>query len=183
MPSLAAYILDMNEDGTTFPINLAGMGIGDGLTDPAVQDLAKPKAAFNFGLINRPQLKEALTYARLAANLTYEGDYIGALNARGQLEGVIKQASGINMYDVRTFTSYASIHATIDKWANDPANIAMLNLSPGSKFDTPDEVYYALEDDIMKSSVDKVREVVVVVVVVVIVVLLTAPASFPDDAG
>ena len=47
-----------------------------------------------------------------------QGDYLGALDERNTMEEIVSNASGINLYDVRTFTSYGKAEGEIAAFLN-----------------------------------------------------------------
>lgn len=115
-----------------------GIAIGDGLTDPAVQVLTKPKQALAFGLIDLDLLPKVEALAQSAAKKCMEEDYLGAGQDRAAMEDVVTGASGINPMDVRRFGGYS--REAVAKWLNDPRTKAKLNVPTEIQFDTDYQV-------------------------------------------
>jgi len=133
VPALAHHMIT-----TKTSFNLKGIAIGDGLTDPAVQVLTKPKQALAFGLIDLDLLPKVEALAQSAAKKCMEEDYLGAGQDRAAMEDVVTGASGINPMDVRRFGGYS--REAVAKWLNDPRTKAKLNVPTEIQFDTDYQV-------------------------------------------
>ena len=72
VPEIAKYIIDANSDiddsafpsNTNKPLNLKGIGIGDGLVDPETQLANIPVLGKNIGLLSEPQMAELTQITR-----------------------------------------------------------------------------------------------------------------------
>uniref|UniRef100_A0A7S0NA43 Carboxypeptidase n=1 Tax=Pyramimonas obovata TaxID=1411642 RepID=A0A7S0NA43_9CHLO len=143
VPAFAHHIVSV---GAT--LNLQGVAIGDGFTDPQEQVLTKPLQAYGFSLIDRDQLKLAQKLSETSSQKCAKGDYLGALRARSAMESLVSQ-SGINLYDVRIFGDYSE--DDVKTWLNQPEVKAKLNVPADRRWHTDPEVGAALEDDYMRS--------------------------------
>lgn len=114
LPALGAHILSLKD----FPFQLEAVLIGDGMTDPAVQVRTKPSSAFTFGLIDEAQLAQAQAFADRSSELAKAGSFEESFVFRQQMEHVVKNASGINEYDVRTTVQYTWQEARLAKFLN-----------------------------------------------------------------
>ena len=149
-PALGAKILSLNSlSSPSSFLPLGGVLIGDGLTAPGLQELTKPSAAFYLGLIDGRTLALALSHSAAAAALVLEGDYVGAKAEREEMEGLVADASGVNLYDVRRFDQYDSARQVA--WLNEPEVKDMLGVGEGRAFGTNDNVGMAMSGDVMKS--------------------------------
>jgi vitellogenic carboxypeptidase-like protein len=132
------------------PINLAGLAIGNGLTDPTSQILQHAPLAYSLGLISKKQSFIMDSIAKDAVEKAEKGDYLNALEARKKLfEFFSSCTGGINYYDVRkgdvlnswevmnTFLEKSSIKKAINvplevSFSKDP-NVALHLAADGMK--------------------------------------------------
>jgi vitellogenic carboxypeptidase-like protein len=128
---------------------LAGALIGDGLTDPGLQELTKPRAAYDLGLIDLGTMSSAQSHAEKAWSKVQSHDYLGAKVERELMEGAVSEASGVNLYDVRRFEPYDTSREAA--WLDLPETKAMLGVPVGRDFGTNDNVAEAMSGDVMKS--------------------------------
>eukprot|EP01090_Pellita_catalonica_P011907 TRINITY_DN2471_c0_g1_i2.p1 TRINITY_DN2471_c0_g1~~TRINITY_DN2471_c0_g1_i2.p1 ORF type:complete len:498 (-),score=72.24 TRINITY_DN2471_c0_g1_i2:22-1515(-) len=90
-----------------FVINLAGIGIGDGLTDPLVQATGYYHFAYSAGLVDEKQLITVNKTVNTAINLILKEDWPNAANAFGNIFETIRTFSGEpNPLDYRTYKEY-----------------------------------------------------------------------------
>jgi vitellogenic carboxypeptidase-like protein len=129
-------------------VRLAGIAIGDGLTDPAAQVRTKPAQAYAFGLVDERGRDEAQAHADAAAARCAAGDLLGALRARELMEQTVVNASRINPYDVRRFGPYDK--TALNRFLNSTAGKRALGVPPDVVFGTDPRVHASLEDDIMR---------------------------------
>lgn len=161
IPAFADRILTENANvlssssSSNVVIPLKGIAIGDGLTDPCSQVLTGPRAAYDFGIINSKVFLQAKLYADQAAVECARGNFTGAVEFRSKLEDTVQAASGINLYDVRIFGNYNANSEKMSVFLNEASTKAMLNVGQEHRFGTDSEVGDHLEDDIMRSLVDK----------------------------
>eukprot|EP00470_Lotharella_oceanica_P005353 CAMPEP_0170173916 /NCGR_PEP_ID=MMETSP0040_2-20121228/7181_1 /TAXON_ID=641309 /ORGANISM="Lotharella oceanica, Strain CCMP622" /LENGTH=421 /DNA_ID=CAMNT_0010415331 /DNA_START=36 /DNA_END=1301 /DNA_ORIENTATION=+ len=158
VPSLAYYILDAQQGASSssssssseeVTLNLKGIAIGDGFTDPQTQVLAKPLQAYNLGIIDRPTYAEAEALARNASALARRGRFREAHVARTAMEQLVHNASGVNYYDVREFGDYD--FTDVEAFLNAGDTKAMLGVPAEVPHRTDPEVKRSLEPDIMRS--------------------------------
>lgn len=156
IPAVGAHLL--SKPNSHFKLD--GIAIGDGLTDPASQVLTKPATAFAFGLIDEKQLAEAQAQAQQAHDLAIAGDFQGALKHRNTMEGLVANASGVNLYDVRTSDQYDSLFKGMATFFALDATKDLLHIPRSLSFGTQsDEVEKHLSDDIMRSQKAHVEQI------------------------
>ncbi|KAI9141470.1 Alpha/Beta hydrolase protein, partial [Paraphysoderma sedebokerense] len=130
-------------------IPLAGMGIGDGLTDPITQIKYHADLALNFGLTTYEQSRQISRLASLAIHQVKSGQYIKASQTREELFRYFDVVSGgINVYDIRKLSNQNSWDL-IEKFAKLKTVKGALNVD--SKADSGiDEWDYC--EEVMKSA-------------------------------
>jgi len=130
-------------------INLKGISVGDGLTNPCIQVLAQAYAAFDFGLVDL-DVRDLVEQAAInASELCLAGDYYTAFQYRTKMESYVA-ASGINLYDVRIFGDYQQMDDSLAYFLNLNETKNALNVGNAS-FGTEQGVIPALNNDIMFS--------------------------------
>ncbi|KAJ3211545.1 ubiquitin-specific protease doa4 [Dinochytrium kinnereticum] len=155
VPHIAQAILEHNDVSSSSSgsiINLKGVAIGNGLTDPASQVVLHTPQALALGLVSKKQAKAMDVESKRAADLALAGDWYGSSEARVKLFDIFSEASGgINVYDVRkgdvqnswkgmeTFLSIGKIKCA-------------LNVPQWVGFSKDPAVYRHLEEDVMKSA-------------------------------
>ncbi|GAB5356359.1 hypothetical protein AAMO2058_000283800 [Amorphochlora amoebiformis] len=150
VPSLAYYMLTQPSESLPPLPRLTGISIGDGFTDPGVQVTGKALHAFELGLIDYQTYKKAEDLAAKSSFYASRGEYAPALRFRVEMETVVSNTSGINVYDVRKFGSYN--FTDIDRYMNLPETKELLNIPPNLVYKLDPRVYKALENDIMRSN-------------------------------
>ena len=85
---------------TNLFINLQGVAIGDGLTDPCSQVEAGPRAAFDFGLISPKVFAKAKQTAMQASQACLQQDWSLAHQLREEMENIVLSESFINKYNI-----------------------------------------------------------------------------------
>ena len=155
IPAFAYKILQENEMSVNPRINLAGIAIGDGLTDPCSQVETGPRAAYDFGIIDAKTFAMSKAAAIKATAACAAQNYTAAHEFREEMESIVLDASGINPYDVRTFDNYDYMHGRMDSYLNLPDTKRTLNVPEEWPFATDAEVSKKLYDDVMKSQADK----------------------------
>lgn len=135
---------------------LAGVSIGDGLTDPSTQVVTKPTSAYHFGLVDEETAAQAQIYANLAKMACDAEEYVLAKQHRETMESIILQTSQINAYDVRRFEAY-----------DESIEISFLNSSDtrqqlGAKkyFGTDPQVSLSLTGDVMRTYKQDVKTLI-----------------------
>jgi len=131
IPALGAHLID---HGSAF--RLQAVMIGDGLTDPPTQVLTKPQEAFAFGLLDEKQLQKAEQLAHQAHDFAQVGAYISAGRLRNEMEDFVRDASQVNLYDVRTTEQYDARFELINKFFKDNATKDLLHVPHHLNFGT-----------------------------------------------
>jgi len=108
VPAIGYYILKKNEKlEASERVNLAGVAIGDGLTDPETQVLSHAVNAYYAGLINERQ-KNELEKAQLeAVGLIQTRNWSEATDARSKVLRILQNMTGLaTLYDYTRKTPY-----------------------------------------------------------------------------
>lgn len=154
VPAIGYYILQKNEQlKDSEKVNLAGVAIGDGLTDPITQVVTHAANAYYSGLINERQ-KNELEKAQLeAVRLVLIGNWGEATHARSHVLNMLQ-----NMTGLATLYDYARKIPYEDDLVAQFLNIAEVKKALGVKVDESfvyeicsDIVGAALHADVMKS--------------------------------
>ncbi|KAH1087998.1 hypothetical protein GYH30_019188 [Glycine max] len=101
VPAIGYYILEKNANlKISERVNLAGVAIGDGLTDPETQVVSHAVNAYYVGLINQRQ-KDGLEKAQLeAVRLAQMGNWSKATGARNKVLNMLQNMTGLaTLYD------------------------------------------------------------------------------------
>mmetsp|Transcript_13839 Transcript_13839/g.30505 ORF Transcript_13839/g.30505 Transcript_13839/m.30505 type:complete len:446 (-) Transcript_13839:157-1494(-) len=154
IPALTKYLLE-----SSCPFKIRAMLVGDGLTDPGVQVLTKPQEAFALGLLDEKQLAVASEFAKNASELVAKKEWVQAATKRYLMEDYVKNASGINLYDVRTTESYAWQDARMDSFFNTNTAKDLLHIPHDRIFGTSPMVAENLKADVMQSQSHSVESV------------------------
>ncbi|RZB41971.1 Serine carboxypeptidase-like 50 [Glycine soja] len=108
VPAIGYYILEKNANlNVSERVNLAGVAIGDGLTDPETQVVSHAVNAYYVGLINKRQ-KNELEKAQLeAVRLAQMGNWSEATDARNKVLKMLQSMTGLaTLYDYTRKTPY-----------------------------------------------------------------------------
>lgn len=158
IPAFADKIIQENtrlsNTGNTL-VQLKGIAIGDGLTDPCSQVEAGPRAAYDLGIIDLKTFAEAKAYALQSSKACLELDFTTAHKYREEMEDLVISRSGINQYDVRIFGSY-TYNEKMSKYLSLPETKLMLHVPVDNKVNTDSQVSECLYDDVMRSQADKI---------------------------
>ncbi|XP_062105264.1 serine carboxypeptidase-like 50 [Humulus lupulus] len=96
VPAIGSYILKKNAKlPSADRINLAGVAIGNAMTDPEIQVTAHAATAFFSGLVNEKQKAELESLQSLAAALTEARNWRAATNARSRVLQRLKKMTGL----------------------------------------------------------------------------------------
>ncbi|KAK8655640.1 hypothetical protein V6N13_108213 [Hibiscus sabdariffa] len=151
VPAIGYYILNKNPQlPVSQRVNLAGVAIGDGLTDPVTQVATHANSVYYSGLINERQKRELEQAQREAVELVKLGNWSEATNARSKVMEMLVNMTGLaTLYDFTKKKPYQTSYATF-------LNIAevkkALGVNESMVFEECSEVVgYALQDDVMKS--------------------------------
>jgi len=106
IPAIASKIDSENSKGGPIQINLKGLGIGDGWTDPYIQS-DYGRFGYNIGLVDELEHEEATGLYLYCRALIQLGDYAKALNICSDILDLVVAAGGDPVvYDIRTYTDY-----------------------------------------------------------------------------
>ncbi|XP_023534651.1 serine carboxypeptidase-like 50 isoform X3 [Cucurbita pepo subsp. pepo] len=152
VPSIGYYILKKNPKlPVDKRLNLAGVAIGNGLTDPITQVATHALNAYYSGLINERQKKE-LEIAQLeAVELTKKGNWSEATNARSKVLNLLKNMTGLaTLYDYTRKSPYNS--ELVAEFLSFKEVKRALGVNESMVFEEcSDLVGEVLKDDVMKS--------------------------------
>ncbi|XP_058735391.1 serine carboxypeptidase-like 50 [Vicia villosa] len=154
VPAIGYYILEKNAElKDSERVNLAGLAIGDGLTDPVTQVVTHAANAYYVGLINEKQ-KNELEKAQLeAVRLVERGNWSEATDARNNALSWLSSMTGLaTLYDYSRKVPYED--DLVEKFLN----IAEVKKALGVNVDESfvyeicsDVVGDVLQADVMKS--------------------------------
>ncbi|TKY59032.1 Serine carboxypeptidase 50 [Spatholobus suberectus] len=101
VPAIGYYILEKNAElEVSERVNLAGVAIGDGLTDPETQVATHAVNAYYVGLINERQKNELEKAQVEAVRLTQMGNWSEATDVRDKVLTVLRDMTGLaTLYD------------------------------------------------------------------------------------
>jgi vitellogenic carboxypeptidase-like protein len=101
VPAIGYYILEKNAKlKDSERVNLAGLAIGDGLTDPVTQVVTHAANAYYVGLINERQKKELEKAQLEAVRLVRKGNWSEAADARNNALRLLSNMTGLaTLYD------------------------------------------------------------------------------------
>ncbi|KAG2387445.1 hypothetical protein C9374_001777 [Naegleria lovaniensis] len=152
IPSIAYNIMNSG-----FPVNLVGIGIGDGLTHPIDQFSTYDTFSYSVGLIDQKQQQVVQQYQNQMVKLIQAGRYIEAMDVNNNMtDYVIGQCSGgVNVYDIRTYGDY-DITAYI-KYVEQPYVKQLMHTVGVKYYDSNPTVWNNLYADIAKSVRHKVE--------------------------
>ncbi|KAG8372890.1 hypothetical protein BUALT_Bualt12G0114200 [Buddleja alternifolia] len=140
-------------------VNLGGVAIGNGLTDPGVQVATHGVNAYNLGLINEKQkaILEELQFE--AVGFVKSGNWSEATNARTNVLNALTNMTGLaTLYDFRRLIPYQD--DLVATFLNNVEVKRALGVNELLVFEVcSDVVGDALKDDVMKSAARKVWRV------------------------
>lgn len=153
VPSIGYYILKKNPK-LPFDkrVNLVGVAIGDGLTDPITQVATHGLNAFYSGLINERQKQEMEIAQMNAVELTKMGKWNEATNARNKVLDMLK-----NMTELATLYDYTRKSPYNSELVDELLSFKEVKRALGVKNESmvfegcSDVVGEALKSDVMKS--------------------------------
>ncbi|KAG5010824.1 hypothetical protein JHK87_019339 [Glycine soja] len=152
VPAIGYYILKKNAKlRVSERVNLAGVAIGDGLTDPETQVATHALNAYYVGLINERQ-KNELEKAQLeAVHLTRMGNWSAATDASLEVLNILQNMTGLaTLYDYTRKAPYEE--DIVERFLNIGEVKKALGVNESFAFQIhSDVVWAALYDDLMKS--------------------------------
>ncbi|GKU98046.1 hypothetical protein SLEP1_g11100 [Rubroshorea leprosula] len=158
VPAIGYYILKKNPQlPESERVNLRGVAIGDGLTDPVIQVATHAVNAYFSGLINERQKKELEKAQWEAVNLVQMGNWSEATHARTRVLNLLRNMTGLaTLYDYTKQVPYQTGPAI--KFLNIGEVKKALGVNESMVFEEcSDTVEAALHEDVMKSVKDKVE--------------------------
>ncbi|CAJ2633617.1 unnamed protein product [Trifolium pratense] len=101
VPAIGYYILEKNAKLKDFErVNLAGVAIGNGLTDPVTQMVTHADNAYYVGLINERQKNELVKAQLEAVELVERRNWSEATDARNRVLNLLQNMTGLaTLYD------------------------------------------------------------------------------------
>ncbi|GMN38757.1 hypothetical protein TIFTF001_007985 [Ficus carica] len=163
VPAIGHYILKKNArvSDERRRINLAGIAIGNGLTDPLTQVGTHASNAYFSGLVNDRQRKELERLQADVARLVAAGKWREATRARYKVIDSLYAMTGLaTLYDFTRRGTYRMIGA-VTEFLNDETVKRALGADETAAFrGCNEEVKAALEGDTMKSVKYAVEELV-----------------------
>ncbi|KAG4917451.1 hypothetical protein AAZX31_20G014100 [Glycine max] len=152
VPAIGYYILEKNANlKVSERVNLAGVTIGDGLTDPKTQVATHALNAYYVGLINERQ-KHELENAQLeAVRLTQMRNWSEATDARNKVLRMLQNMTGLaTLYDYTRKAPYED--DLVEKFLNIAEVKKALGVNESFVYEIcSDVVGAALHADVMKS--------------------------------
>ncbi|KAL8490565.1 hypothetical protein ACS0TY_022544 [Phlomoides rotata] len=152
LPSLGYYILKRNRKSPRESrVNLGGVAIGNGLTDPEIQVGTHAVNAFNLGLINEKQRTLLEDLQLEAVRCVQSGEWSKATAARSRVLDTLQNMTGLaTLYDFRRLTPYQD--DIVGEFLNNVEAKRVLGVNESMVYETcSDVVGEALNDDVMKS--------------------------------
>ncbi|KAM3217509.1 serine carboxypeptidase-like 50 isoform X2 [Capsicum annuum] len=152
VPAFGYYTLKKNARlAKSRRLNLAGVGIGNGLTDPEIQVGTHALNAYYSGLINGKQKMELEKLQEEAIRLTRNGNWSEATSARLRVLGTLSNMTGLaTLYDFRRLKPYED--DLVGKFLSSVEIKRALKAKESISFEVcSDLVGNALNDDVMKS--------------------------------
>ncbi|KAL3655194.1 hypothetical protein CASFOL_000980 [Castilleja foliolosa] len=146
LPALGYYILKKKSI-----FNLAGIAIGNGLTDPETQVSTHAVNAYNLGLINEKQRTHLEKLQSEAVGFVRNGQWGEATDARSRVLKTLTNMTGLaTLYDFRRLIPYQD--DVVAKFLNNLEIKKTLGVNESLLFEVcSDVVGNALNDDVMKS--------------------------------
>jgi len=158
IPSISKAVIQYNQGSPTQKIPLAGMGIGDGWTDPIHQLSNYGMFGSSLGFLDYDERKSVEKCQLKAVAKILNGEYDDAQGDFDSALGIIEyNAGGINVYNFRLFHEYDT--SMLPEFFNDAETATRYNIEPsriGTYTDDNEHVSNALNDDFMASVADRV---------------------------
>ena len=159
IPSISKKVLEYNNANQTPKLPLAGIGIGDGWTDPIHQIVYNGLVAFSLGLVDYVQRNVLERYQLIAIGNIINGDFSSGYTTFDNITETIENVSGVDVYNFRQTYNGFNAPTSLDDFFNDPETAQRYNVDPSSvgtySWDSMD-VYEAFSDDFTQSVADRV---------------------------
>lgn len=152
VPGFGYYILKQNAKlPVSSRVNLGGVAIGNGLTDPITQVSTHALNAYYSGLINDKQKKVLEDLQKVAVELTQNGNWSEATDARSKVLSTLEDMTGLaTLYDFRRLIPYQD--ELVEQFLANAEVKKALGAKENMVFEVcSDVVGEALHDDVMKS--------------------------------
>ncbi|KAF5192056.1 Carboxypeptidase [Thalictrum thalictroides] len=152
VPAIGYYILHQNSRlRLSQQVNLKGVAIGNGLTDPITQVATHAETAYYIGLINEKQRLQLEEFQNEAVKFVQEGKWSNATDARNKVLSTLQNMTGLaTLYDYRRKKPYRT--DLVDEFlANEEVKKALGFPISINWEDCSDTVADVLHEDVMKS--------------------------------
>ena len=154
IPTIAYKILQENQVSTNINIPLAGVGIGDGWTNPPVQATAYADFGFAAGLLNEAQREQVEVVQRKCYEHYQQGELDKSNDeANEATDLIVKFGGGLNQYNIREFGDYN--FTLMDEYLSLNTTKTLLNVPTNATFrDCGSKAYDAMNLDEMVPVID-----------------------------
>lgn len=152
VPSIGYYIVKRNENlSIAKRVNLLGLAIGNGFTDPVTQVTTHAQTAYCLGLINQKQKTQLEKLQLEVVRLTKDHEWTRATNSRSKLLYLLQNMTGLaTLFDFRRLTPYQT--NIITEFLSDIEIKKILKANESIVYqECSGVVGSALHDDLMKS--------------------------------
>lgn len=149
VPAIGYYILKVRPDG---PVNLKGLAIGNGLTDPVPQIRTYAVNAYYTGLVNTKQREELERAQERTVELVKTGKWREATDARNDVMRLLQNMTGLaTLYNFGRKVPYRS--NLVKELLNQREAKRAIGANETVRFEEcNDDVEEALHEDVMKSA-------------------------------
>ncbi|KAF3621329.1 Serine carboxypeptidase-like 50 [Capsicum annuum] len=152
VPAIGYHVLKKNARlPVRSKVNLVGVVIGNGLTDPISQVATHAANAYYFGLVNDKQKRRLKSLQEKAISLAKNGNWSEATNARSEVLNTLQKMSGMpTLYNIRRHKPYQNY--LVAEFLNDVEVKRALGVNETIVFEVCSKVVRkALHEDLMKS--------------------------------
>ncbi|XP_021854241.1 serine carboxypeptidase-like 50 [Spinacia oleracea] len=151
-PAIGYYIIRRNSEvQESDRVNLGGVAIGNGLTDPITQVMTHGLNAYYSGLVNEKQRRKLEEAQREVVKLVKEEKWSEATDSRNALLNELQKMTGLaTLYDMTRKTPYESY--LVERFLSNPEVKAVLKVNRTIIWEEcSDAVSEVLHEDVMKS--------------------------------